>query len=137
MSNDPLAPPPPDPEPPGQPVADALPAQTAPTSDERAMALLCHLGGVLATIGFLVPLIIWLVKKDESRFVDDQGKEALNFQLTLLIGHVIGIATWCFIIGIAITFALWVVQVVFGIMGAVAANQGQRYRYPVNIRLIS
>src|SRR6516162_2610753 len=66
--------------------------------DERMMAMFCHLGGILG--GFLVPLIIWMIKKEESRYIDYHGKEALNFQITMLIGHVIGAATICFTFGL-------------------------------------
>jgi uncharacterized Tic20 family protein len=104
------------------------------TSEDRTMAMLGHLGGIVG--GFLVPLIVWLVKKDQSRFVADQGKEALNFQLTLLIGHVIGGVTICFTFGM-LNLACWVLGIVFSILAAVAANKGEVYRYPVNIRFIS
>jgi uncharacterized protein len=104
------------------------------TQEDRQMGLFCHLGGAL--LGFLVPLIIWLIKKDQSKFVDDQGKEALNFQITLLIGHVIGGATICFTFGL-INMAVWVLGLVFGIMGGMEANKGVVYRYPINIRMIT
>jgi uncharacterized Tic20 family protein len=104
------------------------------TQEERQMGLFCHLGGAL--LGFLVPLIIWLIKKDQSKFVDDQGKEALNFQITLLIGHVIGGVTICFTFGL-INMAVWVLGLVFGILGGVEANKGVVYRYPINIRMIT
>jgi uncharacterized Tic20 family protein len=84
---------------------------------------------------FLGPLIIYLVKKDDE-FVSDQAREALNFQLTLLIGHVIGVVTTCVVIGWFIVTAVWLVSIIFGIMGTLAANSGQRYRYPVSIRMI-
>jgi uncharacterized Tic20 family protein len=109
-----------------------LPPET--TSDDRTMGMLCHLLG--AFTGFLGPLIIWLIKKDQSRFVDDQGKEALNFQLTMLIGHLIGAATACFTFGL-VSLAVVVVGLVFSILGAVEANKGVRYRYPLNIRMIT
>lgn len=115
---------------PGQP----LPTEIPSTQDERTMALLCHLGGILT--GFIVPLIIWLIKKDQSRFVDDQGKEALNFQLTLLIAYVVSTAAMCIYIGFVLWPATWIVSVVFGIMGSMAANKGEVYRYPVNIRFL-
>src|SRR5262249_45181605 len=96
------------------------------TQEERPMGLFCHLGGRL--LGFLVPLISWPIEKDQSRFIDDQGKEALNFQITLLIGHVIGGVTICFTLGL-INMAVWVLGLVFGIMGGVEANKGVVYRY--------
>src|SRR4051812_11305473 len=69
----------------------------APTPDDKTMAMLAHLLGIVT--GFVGPLIIWLVKKDQSPFVDDQGKEALNFQLTLLIGWLVASVTAAFCIG--------------------------------------
>ena len=104
------------------------------TSEDRQMGLFCHLGG--AFLGFLVPLIIWVMKKDTSKFLDDQGKEALNFQLTLMIGHLVGGVTICITFG-SINMVLWVLGLVFGIMGGVAANKGEVYRYPINIRMIT
>jgi uncharacterized Tic20 family protein len=103
-------------------------------SEERQMGLFCHLGGAL--LGFLVPLLIWVMKKDTSKFLDDQGKEALNFQLTLMIGHLVGGLTICITFG-SINMVLWVLGLVFGIMGGVAANKGEVYRYPINIRMIT
>ena len=102
--------------------------------DARTMGMLCHLLGIV--IGFLGPLLIWLIKKDEHAFVDDQGKEALNFQLTMLIGYVAsGVLTWV-CIGFLLLPIVWIVSIVFSILGAMKANAGVRYRYPFAIRLI-
>ena len=107
-----------------------------PNKDQRTLAMLCHLLGALT--GFVVPLIIWLIKKEDMPFIDDQGKEALNFQLTVLIAFVavgvLGIPT-C---GLATFLALplWIADIVFGIMAAMEANEGRPYRYPVTIRMI-
>ena len=120
---------------------EALPAEertSAPsipsTSEERQLGLFVHLGGAL--FGFLVPLIIWLMKKDTSKFINDQGKEALNFQITMLIGHFLAGVTICFTWG-SLNMVVYVLSMVFGIMGGVAANKGEVYRYPINVRLIS
>ncbi len=120
---------------PGQPAYGAQGAG-APLSqsDERLWATLGHVGGIL--FGFLAPLIVWLVQKDRSPFVNDQGREALNFQITLLIAYVVGWITSFLIIGFFLVFAAWVAAIVFGIMGAMAANKGEAYRYPVNIRMV-
>ena len=99
--------------------------------DACNMAMLAHLLGAL--MGFLGPLIIWLMKKDESEFVDDQGKEALNFQLTMLILHIVASALTCGL-GALITYPL---GLIFGIIGAMKAKDGERYRYPFNFRMIS
>ena len=135
--------PPPPPKPEGQtnepPVSEAPSASGQPpafenlTQDDKTMAMLAHLLGAL--VSFVGPLVIWLIKKDQSKFVDDQGKEALNFPITLLIGHIIGVATACVTFGL-INMAVGIVAIVFGIMAALEANKGVAYRYPVNIRLI-
>ena len=101
--------------------------------DSRTMAMLAHILGAL--IGFLGPLVIWLLKKDQSAFVDSQAKEALNFQLTLLIGYLIAGATACFTFG-ALIPVVWLVGLILGIMGGMEANKGVDYRYPFNIRMI-
>ena len=106
----------------------------AATQDDKTMAMLSHLGGIL--FGFLAPLIIWLIKKDQSPFVEDQAREALNFQITLLIGYVIGGATTMVCIGFVILPIVWLIGLIFGIMGSMAAYKGEAYRYPFNIRLI-
>jgi uncharacterized Tic20 family protein len=105
------------------------------SKDATTFAMLAHLLG--AIIGFLGPLIIWLIKKDEHPFVDDQAKEALNFQLVILIGYVISSALTFVCIGFITLPALWLISVIFGIIGAVKANNGELYRYPFNIRMIS
>ncbi len=85
---------------------------------------------------FLGPLIIWLIKKDEDPFVDDQGKEALNFQITVMIAMAISGALICIIIGPFLMMAVAVCNIVFCIIGALKANEGVAYRYPFTLRLI-
>jgi len=98
--------------------------------------MLCHLLGAL--VGFLVPLIIWLVKKDSMPFVDDQAREALNFQIAVLIAFaacgVLTTVTCGF--GAVLFLPLWVADLVFGITAAMKANEGTAYRYPYTLRLI-
>jgi uncharacterized Tic20 family protein len=109
------------------------------------MAMLAHLSGILASLvsgtfaGFAGPLIIWIIKKDESPFVADQAKEALNFQLTLMI---LVLLCWA---GLILTCGLlfflpiipFVLQLIFGVIAGMKANEGEYYRYPVNIRFVS
>lgn len=103
------------------------------------MGMLSHILG--AVTSFLGPLIIWLIKKDESPFVDDQGKEALNFQITVLIGYVVaGVLSFVPFVGCLtmILFpALGITSLIFGILGGLEANKGVAYRYPFALRLIS
>jgi uncharacterized Tic20 family protein len=100
----------------------------------------------MASMGFVVPLIIWLVKKDQSRFVDDQAKEALNFQVSVLIatallvsvGGVIALVTLglgAFLVAPA-GLALAIYAVVMPIVAAIRSNKGELYRYPLTLRLI-
>lgn len=108
-----------------------------PTKDECTMAMLAHLLGAFTS--FVGPLVIWLMKKDESPFVNDQGKESLNFQLTLLIIQVvamIGVMVSCgFLFFLPIIPAI--IQIIFSILAAVEANKGIAYRYPMTLRMIS
>ena len=104
-----------------------------PTQDEKTMGMLAHLLGIF---GFIGPLIVWLIKKDQSPFVNDQGKEALNFHLVMLIGYVIGGILTFFCIGFFVILAVWVCSLIFSIMGAMKAKEGIAYRYPFNIRMI-
>ncbi len=110
------------------------PSSSEPTTDERNLATIAHLLGIL--LSFLGALVVWLVKKDSSPFVAHQAKEALNFQITMLLAAVVASLT-CFVIGPVLTPVVWAGNVVFCILAAVSASQGQRYRYPVALRLIS
>ena len=101
--------------------------------DSKTMAMLCHLLGL---VGFLGPLIIWLIKKDESELVNDQGKEALNFQLTILIAFFVSIVLCFVLIGFLLLPAVWIFDIVMIIIASMKANSGIRYRYPLCIRFI-
>lgn len=107
----------------------------APSQDDRNLAMIAHLLGIISS--FLGALIIWLIKKDESPFVAQEAKEALNFQITLFIGHVIAGALVFVVIGLALIPLIWLINVIFSIMGAMSASKGQGYRYPFAIRLVS
>ena len=102
--------------------------------DAQMMAMLAHLLGIFTS--FVGPLIIYLIKKDDSEFVEDQSKEALNFQITMLIAHMASGILWTVCIGVFLTMAVGLVSLVLGIMATLAANGGERYRYPLCLRLI-
>ena len=112
------------------------------SSDARQMAMFCHLASFAGMIGIplgniIGPLIIWLIKKDEHAFVDDQGKEALNFQITMTIAALLCIPlVFLFCIGAVLAIALWVFDVIVTIIAAIKANEGVAYRYPFTLRLI-
>ncbi len=137
------APPPSDPNQPN-PVnyATPNPASTAgayqgppPDKDSVTMGMLCHLLGIFTW--FIGPLIIWLMKKETSPFVDDQGKESLNFEIAFGIVAIVCIPILLIpCLGILLWLAIHVVRLVFCIMATVEANKGIAYRYPVTFRLI-
>ena len=114
-----------------------------PSDGDRNLALIAHLSGCIGIvagglIGFIGPLIIYLLKKDSSSYVATQAKEALNFQITLFliaIACLIVTAISCFV-AFPIMFVPMVMQVVFGIIAALAVRDGTDYRYPFNLRLI-
>jgi len=133
--------------------------------EERRWASLCHLSAALVYLGiplanFLAPLTLWLIKRNESEFVDEQGKEAVNFQLSILVYS--AVAVLCLLLSILITggltaltekpaflgFGLLVVlfaallvlllaaDLVLLIIAAIHSSHGRHYRYPLTLRLI-
>ena len=115
-------------------------AEETPNKDERLWGMFCHLiafSGYLVPLGSVLgPLIIWLIKKDEMPFVDDQGKESLNFQLTMLIAVIVSIILMFVLIGFVLIGVIIIYQIVVIIIASIKANEGVRYRYPYTIRFI-
>ncbi len=115
---------------------------SAEVNKEACMwAMFCHLAGlcafVLPFVGNVVgPLILWQIKKDEYPFVDEQGKEAVNFQISMTIYGLISAALSFICIGFFLLAAVGVVDLVFLLIAAVKANNGFHYRYPLTIRFI-
>ena len=109
------------------------PSAGQPSPESRTLAMLTHLLGL---VGILGPLIIWLIKKDEDPFIDEQGKESLNFQITMLIAFFISGMSTFFFIGCITTPILVVVDIILCIMAGMKANEGISYRYPFVIRFI-
>ena len=104
------------------------------SKDDKTFALLAHLLGIVTS--FIGPLVIYLVKKDQSPHVADQAKEALNFQITICIGYLIASVLSIILIGVLLFPVLWVCNLIFCIIGGLKANEGELYRYPFAIRLI-
>ena len=114
------------------------PATTEAPADQRTMALAAHLLGIFTW--FIGPLIIWLINKDDASkaFVTDQAKEALNFQITITItiAMLICIVLTIVIIGGILAPIVGILNLVFCIIAAVKANNGEAYRYPFALRLV-
>lgn len=104
------------------------------SKDDCNLAMLAHLLGIFT--GFIGALIIWIVKKDSPGFASSQAKEALNFQITITIGFVIAWVLAFILIGFVLIPILYVANLIFCILGAIAASKGQAYRYPFAIRLV-
>jgi uncharacterized protein len=134
-------PPTPPQEPPGQPGG----SYGGLTSDDRNWAVIAHLSALITIIGIpslVGPLVVWLIKRDQP-FVNEHGREALNFNITILIYVVALIIITIVTLGIGVIvvipvgIVLFILWLVFLIQGAMAASRGQSYRYPLTIRLIT
>jgi hypothetical protein len=118
----------------------SVPPPAAVQRDENTWAMLSH---AAALIGFIIPfgniigpLVIWMMKKDQFALVDDQGKEAVNFQISMTIYYVIAAVLILILIGIVLLIVLGLFSLIMTIVAMVKANSGERYRYPVTIRLV-
>lgn len=111
-----------------------------PSNEAKQWAFFAHLSALAGCVfpfgNLLGPLIIWQMKKNEMPFVDDQGKEALNFQLTMTIAIVVCVVLMIVLIGFLLIWIVGLLDLIFIIIAAIAANNGQAYRYPFNLRFI-
>ena len=111
------------------------------SKDARMWAMFCHLAGlcgfILPTVGQVVgPLIFWQIKKDEYPFVDEQGKEALNFQISVTIYAVVAMFLFVICVGPFLLAGVGLFDFVLLLIAAVKANNGEHYHYPLTIRFI-
>jgi len=107
---------------------------TTPSKDDCNLAMLAHLLGIFTS--FVGALIVWLVKKNDSPFVAQEGAEALNFQITVAIGWIVATMLSTILIGFLLYPVLLIGNLVFCILAAVSASKGQGYRYPFTLRLV-
>ena len=135
------------PPPPSEP-----PMAGEPSAEQRQWAMFAHLSALVGAIltgawgggwgCFIGPLIIWLMKKETMPFVDDQAKEALNFNITVAIVAVVLVLLTVMTLGIGLVIAIpvgivvGIAWLVFTIIAAIKANEGVRYRYPFTLRLV-
>ena len=114
---------------------------TLAQKQEYTLGMLCHLLSFALYLGIPVgniigPLVLWLLKKDESEFVDATGKEVLNFQISLTIYGIICIPLIFLGVGLILVPVLMILAIVYTIIGAIKANEGEVYQYPCTIRFI-
>ena len=107
---------------------------TPPTTEEKNIALIAHIGGIFTW--WLIPLILYLLKRNDSRFVGDQAKEALNFQITMMIATLCAGVSVILLVGIALVPLVLLYHVIGCILAAVSVNQGKMFRYRYCLRLI-
>ncbi len=114
--------------------------KTPVNKDENMWAMFCHLS---ALVGFVIPfgniiapLIIWTLKKDEYPHVNDQGKEAINFQLSITVYILISVVLVFVVIGIPLLIILGIFSLIMTVIAALNANDGNKYRYPFTIKFI-
>jgi uncharacterized protein len=104
------------------------------TQEDKTMALLSHV--LTLFFGFLAPLVIWLIKKDQSLYVSEHAKESLNFQISLVIYFLVAGLLVLVLIGIVLMIILGIFAFVVVLMGTIKAANGEPYRYPLCIRFI-
>ena len=107
----------------------------APSNDDKNIATVTHLGGTV--FSFIPGLLVWILKKDDSTYIAGQAKEALNFQITVLIAQFIAGILAIILIGFVFMGIIWILNVVFCIIAAIASSRGESYRYPLCLRLIN
>ena len=122
------------------PAAPDITATAAPGKNDRTWAMFAHLStfaGHLIPFGNIAgPLIIWAIKKDEMPFVNDQGKEAVNFQITMTIALIVSALSLLVLVGFILLPVVYVFDLIVTIIAAIKANEGVAYRYPLCIRFL-
>jgi uncharacterized Tic20 family protein len=117
------------------------PTMDSTTKEERTWAMFAHLStfaGHFIPFGHIIgPLVIWMIKKDELPLVNDQGKEALNFQITMTFAFIVAALSLFIVVGFVLLPAVWLFDVIVTIIAAVKANEGVAYRYPLCLRLVN
>lgn len=108
---------------------------TVPNSNDKNIVTITHLGGIL--FSFIPSLIVWLLKKDDSEYIATQAKEALNFQITLLLAQFIAYILVFILVGFLLLGLIWIFNIVFCIIAAISSSKGEYYRYPLTLRLIN
>jgi uncharacterized Tic20 family protein len=109
--------------------------------EARKWAMLCHLSALIGLlgngIGFLLgPLVVWMIKREDHPFIDEQGREAVNFQITMFIALFLCALLALLVIGLGLLLIVALAMLIFPILAAVRANEGVDYRYPIAIRFL-
>lgn len=106
-----------------------------PSNNERNIVTITHLGGIF--FSFIPALVVWLLKKDDSAYIAAEAKEALNFQITLLLAQLAAYVLIVVLVGFLLLGLIWLWNIVFCIIAAISSSKGEHYRYPFTLRLIN
>ncbi|MDO9151088.1 MAG: DUF4870 domain-containing protein [Methylotenera sp.] len=106
-----------------------------PSNDDKNIATITHLSGIL--FSFIPSLIVWLLKKDDNEYLSAQAKEALNFQLTILLAQFVAGILIAILVGFLLIGIIWLFNIVLCIVAAISTSNGETYRYPLCLRLIN
>lgn len=124
----------------GTPEPRVVDAKLAVDSESRKWGMWCHLSSLLGFLlpfgSIIAPLVVWQMKKDVSLFVDEQGKESVNFQISMSIWMIISCVLIFVVIGIVALVILAVLSIIWVILAGIQANEGKSFRYPLTIRFI-
>ena len=111
------------------------------TQDERMFAMFCHLSALIGFIfpfgNIIAPLVIWILKKDQYPLVNEHGKEAINFQISMTIYFIASIILIFLLIGIPLLILLGLFELIAIVIAAVQANDGKLFKYPLSIRFLN
>jgi uncharacterized protein len=105
-----------------------------PSNDEKNIATVTHLGGII--FSFIPSLIVFMLKKDDSAYIRAQSREALNFQITLLLAQFAAYVLMFILVGFLLLGLIWLFNIVICIVAAISSSKGEDYRYPFTLRLI-
>ncbi|MEO7345148.1 MAG: DUF4870 domain-containing protein [Methylotenera sp.] len=108
---------------------------TTPSSDDKNIATVTHLAGTV--FSFIPSLIVWILKKDDNEYISSQAKEALNFQITVLIAQFVAGVLALILIGFVFMGIIWLANIVLCIIAAISTSKGETYRYPLTLRFIN
>ena len=110
------------------------------TREDRSWGVLLHLSGLAGFVfpfgNLIAPLVLWLIRRDRSSFLDDQGREALNFQIAFSIYTILSAVLILLLVGILLLPVVLISGIVLMVSAAIQANKGIPYRYPLIFRLV-
>lgn len=113
---------------------------TDTVESDRLWAMACHLSALLGYCvplgNVIAPLVVWLAKRDQSSYINEQGKEALNFQITMTIAYCVAAILILVVIGVFLLPILGLINLILIVIAAISAYKGQPFRYPFCLRFV-